>query len=125
MWPATTTPSVLQLPTLKPAAVAIAASSRVVVVLPLLPVTSSVGTSCSVAHGTSSGNGSAARGQQRLPLPAPSDKVSSSSNTGTPRRRAAAFKRASGAACSALARVRNRLITASAWAPSGCVVCTP
>ena len=65
-----------------PAAANMAASRRTVVVLPLLPVTSTVGTSCSAPHGTSSTAGSPSRGQRRLPDPAPMDTSASSSNNG-------------------------------------------
>ena len=77
-----------------PAAAAIAASKRTVVVLPLLPVTSTVGTSCSALQGSASTAGNAARGQVRLPVPAPMEISSSSSSSGSPCRTAAARRSA-------------------------------
>src|ERR1700674_3372828 len=52
-------------PAVRPAAASIAAVSRTVVVLPLVPVTSATGTSCTAGQSTAAGGGSSARPGRR------------------------------------------------------------
>ena len=78
------------MPATLPASVAMAASRRTTVVLPLEPVTSAMGTSCTRSHETSAGSGSSRSGHTWTPVPDPTETVSSPARKLTPCAAAAA-----------------------------------
>ena len=77
-------PSVEVLPGTRPAVRAMRASTRAVVVLPLVPVISATGMRCELSQGTDATSGSWSIGQVRLWRPWPTETRSSSSSTGRP-----------------------------------------
>jgi hypothetical protein len=101
------------MPTVWPAARSIAATRRVVVVLPLLPVTSATGTSWTTDQSTAPGAGSAPIGHVRLPRPTPTLTNSSSQVPVRPCASAASSRAASAGRRDASAPTRTACRSAS------------
>ena len=101
-------------PAVSPAACAIAPSSRTVVVLPLVPVTSATGMSRIAAHGMRPAMFAvSSTGHTREPTPSPTDTRLSSSNIVTPWRAASAARRVTHGLRSRSSAVRSRRTTST------------
>src|SRR5690606_1532057 len=102
--PSKNTPSVQLCAVGQPCARVIAASNRTVVVLPLDPVTSAVGSARNAVHGTLATDGKACAAHAWPCAPAPIDTTSSSASNGTPCASASACNASKSGLASASAR---------------------